>query len=505
MSIINRDIGCVHKVFLSIVFGQLLTGTAGAVTEPAVDYSPAELEELVGPVALYPDDLIAIVLPASSYPLQIVEAARYLEAYEANPDLIPDDDWDDAVVALLNYPEIIELMNEDLDWTWNLGEAVANQQADVLDAIQGFRGRALAAGNLKTDERQTVSAVDEIIEITPIESEVIYVPYYEPDRVVVYQRFPVYHYYPRRYPLYYYPYPAHYSFASGFFWGVSTAYTIGWLTDRVHFHHYGHASHPYYGHHYASDYHAPRAGRVRHHSDVGSRGHFVYGKHHYGATWRPAQRRGKQHVARQRHTAHARQPAVTSRFTRSSGRHGAARDPRIRSSDQPHARTRASRDKRSTPAPEVRIRDRSMRSVDRRRSAVGDRRNTARKTPGKTRVAVLDQSGNRAVTHLDQNRGSRNTSLRAGGNRINNARKGRPAGDRPDTRSPRRVGARVQPRQDHRTVQEVKRRAPESRAKAKPVTAPPTRGGNVAAGTRPARVATNSRDTRAAARGRHHR
>ena len=136
-----------------LVFSQA-AGAQETAPEERVPLTPAELEELVGPIALYPDDLMSIVLPASTYPLQIVQAARYLEDYESNNDLAPDDDWDDSVVALLNYPEVIELMNEDLDWTWALGEAALYQQTELLDAIQDFRERADAAGNLQTYERQ---------------------------------------------------------------------------------------------------------------------------------------------------------------------------------------------------------------------------------------------------------------------------------------------------------------------------------------------------------------
>ena len=112
--------------------------------------SHADLQELVGPIALYPDDLLAIVLPASAYPLQIVEAARFLKALESDPGLTPDEDWDDAVVALLNYPEILALLNEDLDWTLQLGDAVVAQQADVVAAVETFRDRAYAAGNFES-------------------------------------------------------------------------------------------------------------------------------------------------------------------------------------------------------------------------------------------------------------------------------------------------------------------------------------------------------------------
>ncbi|MDH5620092.1 MAG: DUF3300 domain-containing protein, partial [Gammaproteobacteria bacterium] len=82
--------------------------------------SAFELEELVGPVALYPDDLLAIILPAAAYPQQIIDAGRFLEDLENDASLKPDPLWDDAVVALLNYPEVVELMNDDIDWTWRL-------------------------------------------------------------------------------------------------------------------------------------------------------------------------------------------------------------------------------------------------------------------------------------------------------------------------------------------------------------------------------------------------
>ncbi len=212
--------------------------------------SQSELQELVGPIALYPDDLLAIVLPASTYPLQLVRAQRFLEDLEEDPSLTPDDGWDDSVIALLNYPEVLELLNADLDWTWRLGEAVVAQQPDVVSAVENFRDRAYAAGNLKSDSRQSVARNGDVIEITPVADDTIYVPFYEPERVVVHQPRPVYHYYPRAYPVYYYPYPVGYAFDSGFFWGVTTAFTVGWLTDSVHVIHHSYYGHPYYGRNY---------------------------------------------------------------------------------------------------------------------------------------------------------------------------------------------------------------------------------------------------------------
>ncbi len=270
----------------------------------------AELVELVGPIALYPDDLLAIVLPASTYPLQVVQAARFLADFEQDSSLEPDESWDDSVVALTNYPEVVELLNEDLDWTWQLGEAVVAQQADVIAAIESFRDRAYSAGNLRSDEHQNVTESEGVIEIAPVEEDVIYVPYYEPERVVVYQSQPVYYYYPRPYPIYYYPYPYgydfHHNFHHGFFWGVTTAFTIGWLTDSLHVYHHSYHGHPYYGHHYYNRWWY-RSPSIHVHNST-----YVYNSHspsrhadHGGDYWHPGHgrrlSRSNQRITRNRH------------------------------------------------------------------------------------------------------------------------------------------------------------------------------------------------------------
>jgi hypothetical protein len=247
--------------------------------------SAEELQELVGPIALYPDDLVAIVLPASTYPLQIVQAARFLEDRENDSTLQPNEDWDDSIVALLNYPEVVALLNDDLDWTYDLGTAVLNQRADVLSAIQNFRDEAYAAGNLRSDERQTVASEDGTIEIKPADPKVIYIPYYEPERVVVYQPEPVYYYYPRPYPVYYYPYPAHYHFNTGFFWGVNTWFSIGWRSHYVHAYDPFYYGHPYYGHSYYHPFYV--------------RNVFVNHYHRYpNYVWEPTYRYGGRPVVR---------------------------------------------------------------------------------------------------------------------------------------------------------------------------------------------------------------
>jgi hypothetical protein len=169
--------------------------------------APAEaaMDALVGPIALYPDDLVSVILPASTSPLQIVQADRWLDKRKADPKLPIDDKWDDAVKTLLNYPDVVKMMSNDLDWTSALGEAVVADQGAVLEGIQSFRRRAQAAGNLKSDDKQVVSANKEIIIIQPANPQVIYVPQYTPSTVITYGVAPVYGYYPAPYPSYYYP------------------------------------------------------------------------------------------------------------------------------------------------------------------------------------------------------------------------------------------------------------------------------------------------------------
>jgi hypothetical protein len=255
--------------------------------------STAELEELVGPVALYPDDLLAIVLPASTYPLEIVQAARFLERLEIDSTLEPDESWDESVVALLNYPEVIRMMDEDIDWTWRLGEAVIAQQSDVIAAVEMFRDRAYAAGNLKSDEHQTVTVEEGAIEIEPVDEEIIYVPYYEPAEVVVYQPRRVYYYYPDPYPVYYYPYPAGYRFRSGLFWGVTTAFHIGWSNHYLHVYHPTYWGHPYYGYNYY-DYYYYRRPSIGVFNNWYVTNNYYTSSYRYrdGGYWRPRARAG---------------------------------------------------------------------------------------------------------------------------------------------------------------------------------------------------------------------
>jgi hypothetical protein len=232
------------RLWLGLV--SLLGAALAAGPARSQELDPIELEELVSPIALYPDDILGIILPASTFPLDVVRAARFLDDLELDPSLEPDESWDDSIVALLNYPEVLRLMNDDLDWTWALGEAVLTDQAAVLDAAQAFRSRAFAAGNLRSDDKQIVGNSDGAIEIKPADPEVVYIPVYEPREVVIYNAVPRYRYYPIGYPVYYYPYPFGYSFGIDYFWGVTSYFSIGWHSHYVHLLHHTHRTHPYY-------------------------------------------------------------------------------------------------------------------------------------------------------------------------------------------------------------------------------------------------------------------
>ncbi|MBE0626243.1 MAG: DUF3300 domain-containing protein, partial [Burkholderiales bacterium] len=212
----------VMAAFVALVFATNLFAQAPAasVSAPAAR-SPEELEKLVDRIALYPDDLVAIILPASTNPLQLVQAERFLEKRKADPKLQVDEKWDDAVKSLLNYPEVVKSMSDDLDWTSELGEAVVEDQGAVLEAVQVFRRKTQSAGNLKSDDKQTVVVEKEVITIVPADPQVIYVPQYNPTTVVVSGGYSSWGYYPSPYPVYYYPYPPGAALATGIIWGAA--------------------------------------------------------------------------------------------------------------------------------------------------------------------------------------------------------------------------------------------------------------------------------------------
>jgi hypothetical protein len=202
-----------------------MTAVAQPVAQEATKaptFKPEELEQIVAPIALYPDSVLAQVFMASTYPLEIVQAARWSKEH---PDVKGDalqkemqkQSWDASVKSLTYFPDVLAMMNEKLDWTQKLGDAFLAQQKDVMDAVQRLRAKAKAEGNLESSKEQTVrtepapagASTTTIIYVEPADPQVVYVPTYNP--VVVYGAWP----YPA-YPPYYY-YPPGYVAATSFF------------------------------------------------------------------------------------------------------------------------------------------------------------------------------------------------------------------------------------------------------------------------------------------------
>ncbi|HEV2434564.1 MAG TPA: DUF3300 domain-containing protein [Verrucomicrobiae bacterium] len=177
-------------VFLLFVFaGTALSLRAQvAVPPPMPLYQPLgddPLDQLLGPIALYPDPLIAQILPASTFPTQIVLADRYVSG-GGDPNQIDQQPWDASVQALARYPNILQWMDQNLDWTTELGQAFLNQPQDVMNSIQRLRTSAYNLSNLQSTPQQQVIDDGGYIQIVPVNPQVIYVPVYQP-AVVYYQ------------------------------------------------------------------------------------------------------------------------------------------------------------------------------------------------------------------------------------------------------------------------------------------------------------------------------
>ena len=152
---------------------------------PYEQQTPEQLQRLVAPIALYPDSLVAQILAASTYPEQVVEADRWVQANpelkgEALGEAVNQQPWDPSVKALTAFPSVLGNMDKNLSWTSSLGDAYYNQQQDVMDAIQVMRQRAEAAGNLKTTPQQIVTTQGPTIVVEPADPDIVYVPAYDP-------------------------------------------------------------------------------------------------------------------------------------------------------------------------------------------------------------------------------------------------------------------------------------------------------------------------------------
>lgn len=264
------------RLVLCLLVLPLLLSAAFAQTEtqaPERVYSQAELDQLLAPIALYPDSLLSQILIAATYPLEVVEAARWSRA---NPQLrgedavkaVDDRNWDPSVKSLVAFPRVLQRMDEKLEWTEQLGDAFLAQEAQVMDTAQRLRKRAYEAGNLQSSEQQRVVRQDDTIVIEPANPAVVYVPYYDP--LVVYGSW----WWPAYPPVYWPPWPGYYvtpGFA-GFAWGAGVIVGVNFFfgVSDWHRHHIRIIDrHPFY---YHRPDHRPIPDRVWRHDPYHRRG-----------------------------------------------------------------------------------------------------------------------------------------------------------------------------------------------------------------------------------------
>jgi hypothetical protein len=217
-------------LFLGVTDGFAFQADASSQPAQAAQQSPEQLQQLVAPIALYPDALIAQILPAATYPDQVIEAEKWMEQHKdlQGGQLASEVDkqpWDASLKALTQFPAVLANMSRNLAWTSELGDVYLNQQQEVSQAIQTMRERAKQAGNLNTTPQQKVETKGKTIVIQPAETDVVYVPQYDPWLVYGYPLavFPGW-----------YPYPGLYldglgiSFGLGFGIGLFGGFGWGW-------------------------------------------------------------------------------------------------------------------------------------------------------------------------------------------------------------------------------------------------------------------------------------
>jgi hypothetical protein len=185
-----------------------LAAEADSAADAEAPIPQEKLDSLLAPIALYPDQLLTQVLMASTYPLDVVEAARFVKDNkelkgEELDKVVAEKNWDPSVQSLTAFPQVLEMMNDKLDWTQELGNAFLADEKRVLQTVQNLRQKAEAAGNLQSNEEQKVVKEQSIIIIEPAKPDVVYVPTYNP--TVVYGTW-----WAPTYPPYYWPPPAYY-------------------------------------------------------------------------------------------------------------------------------------------------------------------------------------------------------------------------------------------------------------------------------------------------------
>ena len=245
------------KTFMTLVCLAALALAAAPAHSQDPAYSQAELDQMLAPVALYPDAVLTHVLIAATYPVQVVQAARWTAenpGLEGDAALAASEDqqWDASVHALVAFPELLARMNEDLEWTQRVGDAFLAQESAVLDTVQQLRTRAYDTGNLRTSEKVRVVRETETIVIEPVVERVVYVPVY--DTRVVYGPW----WWSAHPPVYW----GHHHHSVGLFWGSGYHVVPSFYHSRFHWTDHYVVVHGDRWHH-RPRYHRPRHGYDR--------------------------------------------------------------------------------------------------------------------------------------------------------------------------------------------------------------------------------------------------
>lgn len=212
----------------------LFVGISPLQANQRSDFSEAQLDAMLAPIALYPDTVLSHILIAATYPLEIVQADRWARANpglegESAVNAVEGQDWDPSVKALVAFPHILQRLSDDLTWTQQLGNAFLDDEAAVMDSIQRLRRHAYDAGSLDRMEHVRVQREKEVIVIEPAVERVVYVPAY--DTRVVYGRW----WWDDYQPVYWH-YPSHYTFVHGFYWGPRIYIGSSFYFSSFHWH-----------------------------------------------------------------------------------------------------------------------------------------------------------------------------------------------------------------------------------------------------------------------------
>jgi len=228
----------IRSLFLLVLASALIAPLLAAAQSPPPDAAAAppaaplpqdKLDALLAPIALYPDQLLGQVLMASTYPLEVVEAARFADQNrDLNGDALEaalkDKTWDPSVLSLASFPQVLAMMNDKLEWTQQLGDAFLANEAQVMQTVQTLRQKAQAAGNLQTTPQQTVMVKENYIYVEPAQPQTVYVPVYNP--TVIYGTW----WWPNYRPWYWYP-PPYYGYGAAAV-GVGIAFGAGYALGR---------------------------------------------------------------------------------------------------------------------------------------------------------------------------------------------------------------------------------------------------------------------------------